>query len=279
MAEGTDSNLNRPNPPSAPTSKRRRRRAIAAVIVLAVVSGFLIHALTTVKEPVYHGKRLSAWLDDRYQTNNGALPEALSPASVQAVQAIGTNALPYLLKVMRTHDSSLKMKLGGYIWRYLRIQIPTHSNDRKKAMYGFVALGPLAKPAFPELVNIALDSDYDAHAVHSLRNADADAIALLAKGLHSPDESIRRRAATLLVFVPSQPAIAVPALTGALNDPNPKVRVCAADALGYFGSEASSAIPALSALTNAADPALRNTAIEALENINTNTPTTPAGNK
>lgn len=279
MADGIDSNVNVPNPPSPPAPKPRwrRRRVIAAVVLLAIVSAFLVHALTAVKEPVYQGKRLSAWLNDTHSASDMIGGEVLSPAAEQAIRAIGTNALPYLLKMIRTWDSKFQMFLLKFIPQSFHFHISTHMDDRVRAMNGFRTLGTAAQPAFHELAHLILNSDFDPYKIYSLENADADTIALLADGLHSPDTKVRRRAIFALTVLTQAPAIAVPALTKALNDPDLKVKANVADALGQYGPLASSAIPALTGLTNAVDSDLREAATEALGSIDINAPPTPPG--
>ena len=253
---------------------------IVAGVLLAIGLGFLIHALTADKEPVYQGKRLSAWLNDSYEPSY--LNTQLDPAAVKAVQAIGTNALPYLLKMIKTRDSQLKLRLVIKLQWYVRIHIPTHLRDRQKAMFGFQALGEAAKPAYPAVVKLVLDSDEDHYAIDSLQNADADTFVLLAEGLHSPDARVRRRTAEALIELQEwAPSIATPALTRALSDPDESVRqIASVGLIGYY-SQTNSAIPASDEVTNTVDSYIRIAAIEALKriDIDTNAPATPGEKK
>ena len=282
MANAPDINPSA-SPPAAP--KRRRRRVIMAVVLLAIGLGFLIHALTAVKEPIYQGKRLSVWLDDTYQTKTGhRTGYALTAASVQAVRTIGTNALPYLFKMLEARDSNLKLAVVQIMRRKFQIYLPTSYNDHRRAMDGFRALGPAAKPAYPELVKLTLNTNSNFNgffAIDSLMEADADTISMLTNGLQSSDRRVRCQAALALGYLRQAPAISLPALTRALADPDSNVRIVATDALGYYGPQAKSAIPALSGLTNAANPNIRNTALGVIDviNIDTNIPDRPSEKK
>jgi len=244
------------------------------MIPFLVALGFIIHAWTQVEEPVYQGKRLSTWLDDSHWTNGGQT--VLSSAATQAVQALGTNALPYLVHMMQARDSKLEIYTAIYVYRFLHIQTPLRSADCQRAAFGFYALGPTAKPAYPELVKLVLAADGKGWVAGVFRD-DADTIALLADGLHSPDVKVRRRAAMAFGYFQKTPTVCIPALTQALNDRDTQVQMWAAAWLGHYGPAAKSATPALAQLTNSADSMVRIMATQALRDINdtfTNPPAT-----
>src|SRR5579871_1016636 len=86
----------------------RKRLRIAAVFVLAAAIGGLARwTLRAPREPVYQGKRLSEWLKDANDING----ETPVPDAVNAIKAIGTNAVPFLIQMLQYKDSPLKFKL------------------------------------------------------------------------------------------------------------------------------------------------------------------------
>src|SRR5436190_1463475 len=91
---------------------RRRRLLFLAVIVLA--AGGLAAWFLLPNEPTYHGRTLSAWLEDYSNPlMHVRSVREISPAfytlkmegARKAVLAIGTNAIPTLLKLTQATDS------------------------------------------------------------------------------------------------------------------------------------------------------------------------------
>ncbi len=192
-------------------------------------------------EPVYQGKALSAWLDDRRATPQG--PVLLSNEAVAAVRAIGPEAVPTLLAWLRASDSSFSRNAKILLeWRLkLPLRVPTNQEKRMRAMYGFRALGSAASSAFPELVAIALYSPDDwqrGDAINALTDSDADTMRRLAGGLKSPDPEVRLRAVHALACIRIVPdEVCLPALEAVLNDPDPQVRNQAAKAIALFNHQ------------------------------------------
>ena len=120
----------------------RRRAIIIGFAVLAVAAlGLWLSSPADPPEPVYRGKTLGAWLDDLRPTPYG--PVVLSDEAVAAVRAIGPRAVPSLLAWLRKSDSSVTRGAKSVLeWRLnLPIRVPSHQEDRIRAMYGFRALG------------------------------------------------------------------------------------------------------------------------------------------
>jgi hypothetical protein len=108
---------------------------------------------------VYEGKQLSEWVVevaalDRIDTIvNGDSP------SVRALQAIGTNAIPWLLSEMKKPPPllwQLNRILGKQRVIKYRFAVPAGAGNlhQIRARCGFWALGERAQPAIPDLVNI-----------------------------------------------------------------------------------------------------------------------------
>jgi HEAT repeat protein len=227
---------------------------VAVLVIVGGALGLELRGGRRPPEPIYAGKRLTVWLAnesiDRAMVNGIGLTDE----AADAVRAIGTNAIPYLLATLESSGTNAKSIM-----------------DRHRAATGFRALGPEAQSAYPTLVGLALNStDYGVRcdAINALMLADEKAITLLAQALGNPDRAIRARAALALYFDRRAPTIAMPALTEALNDPEATVRANAVRALGAYQERARPLAPRITALLNDPDNAVKNGAAEALRFIN-----------
>lgn len=217
---------------------KRRAVVASAVVLVAAALGVWLSRPGGPPEPVYRGRTLGAWLDDRRVTPQG--PADLTDEAVEAVRALGPEGIPTLLAWLRASDSPINQNAKILLeWRLkLPLRVPTNQENRSRATYGFRALGPAAKSAFPEIVAIALNSPDDwqrADAINSLTHSNVDTMTRLARGLKSPDREVRLRAIHALSCIRIAPdEVCLPALEGALKDPDPQVRVEAAKAIAFF---------------------------------------------
>ena len=127
-------------------------------------------------------------------------------ASRQAVQAIGTNALPFLLDWMQARDSG-----SGIAWAdgYLPFGAPGRSALEKHAMAqaGFMILQKEARPAVPALIQLTKDDNPGVRmrAFDSLMlvmGADAKSLVpILVPFGHDPDAGNRARAAQYMQWL------------------------------------------------------------------------------
>lgn len=206
------------------------RRRIRIILSAALILGFAVLAwlfIAHTRGPVYGGKTLTAWLDESY--DNGGI----DPQAEAAIRAMGADALPTLLKMIRTTDSGLRGVVLNLSVKYkwFPVHLRPSVEIRFRGFYGFHALGRVAKPAIPALIRL-LDNDN----AHVRGCADA---ALADIGPDSRD--------------------AVPAIIRNLRRALPQgpakwwneEMYCAACALGRIGAPASPAIPELTQLANA----------------------------
>jgi hypothetical protein len=77
----------------------------------------------------------------------------------KAIRAMGTNALPVLVWMMKAQDSPLKLKLRALLQRQSLIRVPyTEAGDlHVQAAFGLCALGTNANPAVPALMDLFLE--------------------------------------------------------------------------------------------------------------------------
>src|ERR1044071_8344091 len=92
-------------------------------------------------QPSYGGRNLTEWLV-RLEAKGEEDQEA-----VLAVRQIGTNAIPFLMKMMRSEDSRLKRHLIGMLQmqRIIKFRIMDEARRHMQGAMGFAALGPIAQ--------------------------------------------------------------------------------------------------------------------------------------
>ena len=164
-----------------PTKKRISFASLGLVaVVAAVATAFLLNPN---REPAYAGKGLSKWLEafDEFPVGIPAdfasdlnnKPPAIQQ-SEEALRQIGTNALPFLIKLLNSHSSRFERKLrAAGEWAHLLKQsgLPSKDQRRVRAILGLNALGAEAIPAIPELLALiekgATDGQYAATLVLS----------------------------------------------------------------------------------------------------------------
>jgi len=163
----------------------RRRRAII-VLAVCVLVGIGVVAfwpgVRVPKEPEYHGKKLREWLRvveknsiaDHEEINNSTNLDNITNESpqvieaVRAVRAIGTNALPYLIKwnieqprwrqnLANTYHSKCPKSLySNAVAHWIYGEEPNISG---LSIVGFQIMGPDEVYAVPELVRLLRESD------------------------------------------------------------------------------------------------------------------------
>jgi HEAT repeat protein len=281
--------------------KRRRRFITLAVLGLVALIGFAMFRPGP-PEPVYQGKALRDWLE-HFDHN----PDAPTyRAAQEAVRAMGTNALPFLIRYLRTKDlpfQPLRVRLKARMG-LLRRGEETAGDWRRRAAVACGKLGTDGAPAIPALVAAMENEDAANAAGYSLsmmlpksasvltnilatgnsvaRSAAATALgkaylhpeveemarlALVRALQQDPDPRPRGAAARAFWSWNQRLDLVVPALTGALSDPHPMVRGQAASSLGTLGSPSKPAVPELLKLLKDTDAFLRKQAADALLRI------------
>ncbi len=222
--------------------------------VLAVFAWMAFRAPTLPPEPVYAGQTLSHWLaqfDPEFPNRDKA---------ELAVRAIGTNAIPTLLKMMRAHESPLTTKFFALMSRLPWEKEMTKHTDPKtlnvRAFDGFTALGNAGASAIPELIKIVDDnSSWESEncAVYALGNfghaAKAGIPALLRASAHT-NFSVRINVYHALGNIHAEPATVIPVLIKGLRDTSPMVPNYVLRALEAYHGDAKAAVPTLLELLN-----------------------------
>ena len=253
-----------------------KRFGIALALSGLVLLAGLVWQILRPHEPVYGGKHLSSWLE-QYATNHFVRPRSAADKEAEtAIRQIGTNALPVLLKLIATKDSRLKQKLMARLPKAWVTWIYPRQADEYRSLgaRGFVALGPIAKPVVPALMNLASDPDprvrYLAiYALGSLGSAAQPAIPLLIQRLNDADDGTRIDAMQGLVAIHLEPELVIPVFVKYVKDPDQgqSMRWRAVQGLGNFGGQAKQAVPILLPLLRSEDELLREAATNSLWKI------------
>jgi RNA polymerase sigma factor (sigma-70 family) len=200
-------------------------------------------------EPAYQDQTLSDWLRslDKSPLQFTELTVDTNQSAAQAFLQIGSKAVPYLLRELRSQD-------------YVR---------QRRAIQACYALGPIAKAAIPELAELvnegrisqtlrtfalaAMGPDGLPYMISALANRDAQVRIYMASALRyvlfdaeaavpalitclsdAEDYRVRCEAAYALANIKKRPDLVVPALTQNLTDTNEMVRFQTASALARF---------------------------------------------
>ncbi len=300
--------------------KPNRKNSLFAGVIAALVLLLVWHFMPPWrKEPVFKGKTLSQWLkqlDDGQAVgiSSSSLP-APTPeqiAAAEAIHAMGVEALPLLMEDihLRPRRDAFRFRMQDHINAFLRRTSGTHiffddvteaDRVRWRAAQGLAALGPLAKPAVPELTRLLYTNFWHSsikEAAYAMATIDPEGTGVLtnavqpatewsgmcaiwALGQHpatgtnfipflisatsSPSEGTACGAIQVLGLFHADAGEVIPALRQALSSTNSSVAGDAARALGQFGTQAASAAPLLQSLTN--NPRIKDNAIEALKKI------------
>jgi HEAT repeat protein len=265
------------------------------------------------REPVYKGKSLSYWLRAYDQTHIGSSAAGPNPDwptaddANEAIQNLGTNALPVLLKYLLADESHLAFRMRNWVMRSrfnefalkrgLVQPIPGAWIKNNQAATAFRALGTNASVALPVFIKMCnTDGDFRSFwAVQELGvfgPAAKDGVPVLVRIATTPqtnnpnlgkpwvrprvgDPMMRMQACRALGRIHSQPELAVPALVRcATTDASNFVRQTAFEALAEFGADARAAKPALTEFirTNTFDIHLKFAAEAALKSIDPSAP-------
>ncbi|MEI7729005.1 MAG: HEAT repeat domain-containing protein [Verrucomicrobiota bacterium] len=256
---------------------------LGAGAVLALVVALIGYKIKTA-EPSYQGKSLSEWLGEcnpyEVPSVDGSYPST-NNAFASAMRAMGTNSLPILIEWLPPRNPTVQNWLIKANNKQDFIRLPTGSDPRTssyQAVAAIAALGPSAKPAIPQLVELLNHTNVtvyataalvaigpEAHPVilQALRHTNSAvrvaviwglgqmpgdkefAVPSLISLLNDNDTGVRRRAAFLIGCIQRKPEITIPALLKAFPDPDPHVSSHLAFALSRFGTNAVAALPAL----------------------------------
>jgi len=238
--------------------RKKWRVGLVAVLALAAIGVLLYVSRTT--EPSFQGRALSQWLSDIENANDDREAE---PAR-NAVRQIGTNAIPYLLGMMRAKDPRLKQTIINLFGKQhvFRFRIANSTSKHLHSMLGFEALGAEASSAIPDLKMLVNNPNAVRFAVAALAHINPDGVEAATSGLQSTNAIVRRETAGVLGLMglvrfrtnalpadldllAAQADRTVPPLIRALSDSDELTRARAATSLGLLGQKPEVTVPAL----------------------------------
>jgi HEAT repeat protein len=189
--------------------------------------------------------------------------------ATEAVRRIGTNGIPFMEKMLRSDPwwQRTLMELSGK-QSVIRLRLTTAEERRRLALEWFQALGPLARPLIPKLIEL-LQGDLSwktmSFVIVALTRIGPDAVLPLTQVLTNATPHVRSAAIISLGMLRSDAQAAVPALVERLESyKDNRVRACAVEALGRIGKEPELVVPALVKHLSNADPSIRTQAALAL---------------
>jgi HEAT repeat protein len=240
---------------------------IGCGLVWSCLVGFVAWEVLHAHEPVYGGKPLGAWLE-QFSTNHFAhgRGSVADREAQEAIRQIGTNAIPVFLRLITAKESALKERMLAYLPKPWQSRLRGRSAYAYQTLgaYGFVALGPIAEPAVPVLMDLARSKDKKirGHAVYALGHlgsAARPAVPLLIECLDDPEGTIRSDAMDGLASICLEPSVVVPVFIRYAGDPERghALRYTAIQGLGLLGAQAKAAVPTLLRLLDDPDADIR----------------------
>jgi hypothetical protein len=191
----------------------RRRKLIIGMVGVAL-TGVLATALwpkSEETEPIYKGRKLSDWL------------QGSSMVATKAVQAIGTNGIPFYLEWMNYQPGLAKkveMELVKLSQRLLHIGWSPYGKNYTRAFAAWRALrtlGEQGEPAIPQLLRYAQNRSRGASNYEPLPSSPKQAVQALAD-----------------IRLPAMPAFVM-----LMRNADPEVRVMAIATPQYFYGDTS----------------------------------------
>ena len=239
---------------------------VLACVAIAIGTYWLWPSL----QPTYEGKRLGQWLDEGMELAPD--PYVTNPSVarvVKAIQAIGTNAIPFLLRDFERKQPPSWLEMAKWRVAYkLKLIEKSHLWTWRvnRAVWGFKALGTNAAPALGKLLAI-----YDGGGIlvgsagESLSALGPFAVPELEKRLHATDLRTKWLAASCLGLIGPAAEAAIPSLVAMLDDTNSRVHLFAVQALAFINRQPERLVPLFGRLLGDSNYEVRIYAAEGLK--------------
>ena len=224
---------------------KKRSKSMLVFLVLVIVVVVMFFALKG-KEPSYHGKSLTHWLQDL----DDGIPLDGRERAEKAVASIGIKALPILDRMLNAKEPSAE-RIIERIYSLPLVE-PTNftfsvSSARDKHQQALRAYGALGTRAIPSLIRALSHeegwiSDAAASCLGELGGRAVDAVPALIRSVERRRDMSVVRA---LGKIGSGAKEAVPALIEAMRDGDLHYRICVANALIQIDPRLKANNPAL----------------------------------
>jgi HEAT repeats len=266
-----------------------RRRTIIILLLLIFATAIGLSLRNYHPEPEYQNHPLSYWLDYNPREEDHLADEL----RYKAIEAIGTNALPFYAAWLHAKDTYPKQKLIELL-ALVNVHIHSAAARREMAIVGWQLshlTGEIMNPitweelSHHDIPGCGLEyGGQEQHTIQSLQHGTPEqresaarvmhrysylpeSINALTSALKDPSPRVRYFAARSLAVSGEKAQPAIPALIQSLQDKNEFVRMTAAFALGKFGKGAANARTALLPLLKDPNPDVRACAKLALQQI------------
>lgn len=242
---------------------------VAAVGFGVVVLVVVLFLASQPADPVYKGRRLSQYLNTGVPAPWIVFYPPFSPVAIddktkEAIEAVGTNAFPLLVRMLQTryYDTSFDIWLRGmakkhpFLRKFARRGRMDAFGQRSVAVTCFQVLGIRARPAFPYLRPLLDDPDSVYWTVVALGHIGLEGrqeILSLTNvfNIHQPApvvpglELLYRTTVSILAKSGTNAVGATPSLLACLASPDQSLATEAAIALAKVGADPESAVPAI----------------------------------
>ena len=230
--------------------------AVAAIVV--VVVGW---AVFREREPRYNGKTLSEWMVLRQKDFIRETPALGTSPALEALRAIGTNGVPYLLEWLQYDEPASLRTLCNWVLRLPSQRVGNaatglllrRSERAVMSTVSFRDLGPGATNAIPELSRIMGDAKAKKasdRAVSALMSLGPVALPALRGALSNPTNHQREWIARQIGEIQglgTNGHAAVPVLLDCVRDSDSGLKQAAIRTLGRLGLDPDAVVPVLAA--------------------------------
>jgi hypothetical protein len=240
-----------------------KKSVLAALAV--IVGGGVVSAiwLGSEPEPRFEEKSLTHWLE--LSANMGSSftgPDGVAAETRRAVRAIGSPAIPALLKMLRYHESGFRRFVSRREFTG-RLGLKPAVRIQREALIGFASLGPAASNAIPDLIEMLPDRELGVSAARALAWIGPEALPPLEIVLQQGTPEARWRSTQAIGLIPSEK---IPeALFERLKDTDARVRAAATSGLSAGARQPERMVPTLIAMLSDLDPHVRAAAVTGLK--------------
>jgi HEAT repeat protein len=237
---------------SANAARMGNKCRLLLLVLLSSMVGAALWFFIPSPEPVYKGEPLGYWLDCYFHSGRSS-PTNTPAQADEAIRQMGTKCIPILLRMLQEPDPDLQDRMWAVMRKHglVKTQYPPDRLNNIQALTAFIALGPLASNAVPELI-LMLENDSSLFAQQAIPRilgaigpAAEPAVPLLLQRTTDSNAYVRVNSITALGQIRACPQSVVPVLIKSLNDPFVSARIEAARSLGAFRTDAQAAVPAL----------------------------------
>jgi hypothetical protein len=165
----------------------------SALLLISLSLVLLCFFLRSAKEPQYKGRSLSQWLATTYDIKEGRWIVGRSSEFNAAMQAMGTNTIPYLVRMLASEDPPMSQFLMEHVFKDMlhpawnRLGMNHAFFQRERAAKGFEALGSQATNAIPAL----LVHPPTAQLVYALNGIGREGQPIVLQFLHDGDADVK----------------------------------------------------------------------------------------